>query len=503
MTADDAGYTPEANAGSPSGSTEPASPPSAPGRIRRAFAAFRHWRRSRPFWGGLLMILAGLELLAIPLSGILIKGAIKFVVYIGTGGVLGVLIGVLLVTAGLVVWFNPTHRVFYGIAGIILGLLSFPASNLGGFILGMLLAIFGGAAAIAWAPLDAELAPSPEAVPAAGAGSADRSPAGEGTADHEPTRVLPSAPEPRGQRGDHARNSASGQRFLAIAAMPALLVAGMLTSSVARTTPAASAGTYCILGILCLPDPGSSPSPSPSSSAATPSASPSVSPAPSASPATPASPDPAKSQPAGQVPSVPASSPAGSSASASASHRATPSASSSAKPGSTGSGTRAGSTKGGKRIVAKNVTAPAGLTASSATSVMTAKAATLDHFHFVGIVNLPVAGAATEQTLEFTASSASLSGGVNVAVTQGGVTTTTSSSRLDFSGNMTLYSTKLCGDIYGITGQICFTPSTIDQVLLKVANVLTGIVPLSMTNVTTYQPVTTAGALQSGPLSLG
>jgi hypothetical protein len=90
-----------------------------------------------------------------------------------------------------------------------------------------------------------------------------------------------------------------------------------------------------------------------------------------------------------------------------------------------------------------------------------------------------------------------------VAVTQGGVTTNTTSPSLDFSDNMTLYATKLCGDIYGITGQICFTPSTIDAVLLKIASVVTGLVPISMTNVTTYQPYTTAGALQTGSLSLG
>lgn len=133
---------------------------------------------------------------------------------------------------------------------------------------------------------------------------------------------------------------------------------------------------------------------------------------------------------------------------------------------------------------------------------MTADAATLNDFQFVGIVNLPVNGGGTEQTLEFTASSASLSGNVNVAVTQDGVTTNTSSPTLDFGGDMTLYATKLCGDIYGITGQVCFTPSTIDEVLLKLTNVITGLVPISMTDVTTYQPVTVAGSLQTGLLSV-
>ena len=49
-------------------------------------------------------------------------------------------------------WFNPTHKTFYSIAGIVLGIVSFPASNLGGLFLGMLLAIIGGAIAFAWTP---------------------------------------------------------------------------------------------------------------------------------------------------------------------------------------------------------------------------------------------------------------------------------------------------------------------------------------------------------------
>jgi hypothetical protein len=117
-------------------------------------ALWRAWRRSRPFWGGLLLVLAGLELVAIPLSGVLGRGAIKLVIYIGIGGVFGVLIGLLLIAAGILLWVSPVHRVFYGIAGIALGIVSFPASNLGGFFLGMLLAIVGGSLGFAWAPAD-------------------------------------------------------------------------------------------------------------------------------------------------------------------------------------------------------------------------------------------------------------------------------------------------------------------------------------------------------------
>jgi len=105
------------------------------------------------------MILSGLELFALPLSGVLVHGALKLVIYIGIGGVFGVLIGVLLIVAGLATWFNSMHKTFYSIAGIVLGLASFPASNLGGLFIGMFLAIIGGAVAFAWTPVDPAQAP--------------------------------------------------------------------------------------------------------------------------------------------------------------------------------------------------------------------------------------------------------------------------------------------------------------------------------------------------------
>jgi hypothetical protein len=147
MTADDAGSVHSAGYG-------PAVAGPAPRHRRARMKQWRDWRRGRPFWGGLLLVLSGLELLALPLSGVLVRGAVKLVIYIGIGGVFGVLIGVLLIVAGLATWFNSAHKTFYSIAGIVLGIVSWPASNLGGLFLGMLLAIIGGAVAFAWTPVD-------------------------------------------------------------------------------------------------------------------------------------------------------------------------------------------------------------------------------------------------------------------------------------------------------------------------------------------------------------
>ena len=124
----------------------------APARAVTAWQAFRAWRRSRPFWGGLLLVLAGLELLAIPLLSVLAHGSVKVVIYIGIGGVFGVLIGGLLVACGLLIWFHPVQRVFYAIAGVLLAVASFVATNLGGFFLGMLLGVTGASLSFGWTP---------------------------------------------------------------------------------------------------------------------------------------------------------------------------------------------------------------------------------------------------------------------------------------------------------------------------------------------------------------
>src|ERR1700734_1902546 len=123
---------PEDGAGSAGSS--PAEPPTrdirpdtrtAGARAASARRAFRDWRRSRPFWGGLLLLLAGVELIAIPLLSVLAHGSGKVVILLGIGGVFGVLIGGLLVACGLLTWFHPVQRVFYAIAGVLLALGSF------------------------------------------------------------------------------------------------------------------------------------------------------------------------------------------------------------------------------------------------------------------------------------------------------------------------------------------------------------------------------------------
>jgi hypothetical protein len=165
-------------------------------RAGQAWQAFRAWRRSRPFWGGLLLLLAGIELLAIPLLSVLAHGSVKVVIYLGIGGVFGVLIGGLLAACGLLIWFHPVQRVFYAIAGVLLAVASFVATNLGGFFFGMLLGVTGASLSFGWTQGPGRLAgqhrPRPRRAgpPSEGLGLVlDTGPAGEPAAERA-ERVL-------------------------------------------------------------------------------------------------------------------------------------------------------------------------------------------------------------------------------------------------------------------------------------------------------------------------
>lgn len=280
------------------------------------------------------------------------------------------------------------------------------------------------------------------------------------------------------------------RRLLAFTALPVALAAGVLGAS--GTHPAAAAAPQpspsCLLGILCPPSGSASPSPSPTSASPSPTTA-------SPSPTT-ASPSPTSASPSPTTasPSPTGSSPAG------------PSASGSAGPSPSAIGTRSPSsspsaTSKRKRAAVKRAASAPGLVASGATSVLTAGSATLVGFTYAGNVDMPVAGGGTVTMMKFTADSVTLDGGVKDSVTQGGVTTVTSTPSLAFGSGVTLYATQLSGSLLGVP--VTFTPSTVSEILLSLANVITGTVPITLTNVTTDQPLVIAGSLRSGSLSMG
>ncbi|WP_234433904.1 DUF6114 domain-containing protein, partial [Streptomyces rimosus] len=107
-------------------------------------AAFRGWRRTRPFWAGLLLILGGAELLLVPLSPLTV------LINLGLGGLAAIGIGLALIVAGLFLWLRPAAHHYVSLHALILSVLSFAATNLGGFLVGMGLGIAGSAMGFGW-----------------------------------------------------------------------------------------------------------------------------------------------------------------------------------------------------------------------------------------------------------------------------------------------------------------------------------------------------------------
>ena len=121
---------------------EPAEPH--PGRVHRARLAFRGWRRSRPFWGGLIVVLGAGEIL------ITYQAPFGVLVHFGLYGLAGYLVPIVMGLLGLMVIFEPAHRTFYSVLAVLAALGTWLTSNLGGFFIGMLLGLVGGCLAFGW-----------------------------------------------------------------------------------------------------------------------------------------------------------------------------------------------------------------------------------------------------------------------------------------------------------------------------------------------------------------
>ncbi|AJP03875.1 membrane protein [Streptomyces cyaneogriseus subsp. noncyanogenus] len=120
------------------------------GQFDRRRQQFRAWRGTRPFWAGLLVLLGGLPIMYFPYANLQI-GHLTLAMAT-TAGAGSLIIGVLLVVLGVSLWVQKHIRVFAGVAAILLGLVSIPVANFGGFIIGFLFALIGGSMAVAWAP---------------------------------------------------------------------------------------------------------------------------------------------------------------------------------------------------------------------------------------------------------------------------------------------------------------------------------------------------------------
>ncbi|MQY35130.1 hypothetical protein SRB17_31020 [Streptomyces sp. RB17] len=125
----------------------------------RARHRFRTWRAERPFWAGLFTLAAGLPILYWPYAN-LDLGGIPLALST-TSGAAALIIGVLLITLGFTLWYQPHLRVFAGIATLLLTLISFPVANFGGLFLGLITGLIGGSLACSWTPVATEPSTAP------------------------------------------------------------------------------------------------------------------------------------------------------------------------------------------------------------------------------------------------------------------------------------------------------------------------------------------------------
>jgi len=455
------------------GADEAAVPPRG-GWFRRARLGFRRWRRTRPFWGGLIALLGGIEIL---LSE---RAPVSVVVHLGAQGLAGFVLPVVLVLCALLLWFNPAQRIFYSILAVLVALASFITSNLGGFVLGMLLGIVGGSLAFAWTPGqpprrrkhrrkrpaagppseglalvigdrerqapapdggDAEPEPGGGPEPTPGGGPEHGPGPGESAAGSVHLDALPGG-EPEHRRARSGAWPRSSGTVLAILPAPLVLVA---VASFPQLLPGAGpfapgpAAPAAMVG----PAPTVTASPSPGTATASPSPTPSGSPAPTATPSP--SPTPTVS-PSATSPS-PAPSP-------------TPS-------------------KAHKRAASPS------LTASGSQSSITAGTASMTGLSYDGVADVQTA-TGTVRMLMFSMRSMILSGGTVLTVNEHGHALVTNNSSLDFSGNVVLYTTRISGRLLGAT--VTFTPQDPPPLVLPT---------MTFTNVVTDQPLTLADSFQA------
>jgi hypothetical protein len=111
-------------------------------------AGLREWSGQRPWLGGLLTIAGGMLIAAIPNSDF------SVVILPGLAGLSGLFLGTLIIACGLFLLFSPQIHGLIGLATVMLSLVAFITSNLGGLIIGMLLGIIGGSMGFAWVPAD-------------------------------------------------------------------------------------------------------------------------------------------------------------------------------------------------------------------------------------------------------------------------------------------------------------------------------------------------------------
>lgn len=104
------------------------------------------WRESRPFWGGLLLIVASLLIAWVPM-----QFAMELFLIGGAFTIVGLAFAVIVFLIGAFALLKPNLSTMLGVTGIAFSILSLIGA-LGGLLFGTILGIVGGSLCVAWQP---------------------------------------------------------------------------------------------------------------------------------------------------------------------------------------------------------------------------------------------------------------------------------------------------------------------------------------------------------------
>lgn len=113
----------------------------------RFWTGFTRFRRTRPFWGAIVLAL-GAYFIAKPVLG----GTFQFYTTVGARGITPLLLGGGMLAAAGIALVLPAQRHFPALIAMMLAIASLPLANLGGWLIGMVLGIIGSGLVFAWTP---------------------------------------------------------------------------------------------------------------------------------------------------------------------------------------------------------------------------------------------------------------------------------------------------------------------------------------------------------------
>jgi hypothetical protein len=253
---------------------------------------FRPWRRQRPFVGGVLIALAGLEML---LSGPikLDQLGMNIVLQFGVEGAQATILPIALVLLGILSIAQPVHRIFYGVIALAISVYSIAGVNLGGWVAGFLLGVIGGIVVVSWAPPLAtaeadgaepgaeagDAAPAVDAAPAADDAPASDTAAGDSPAPEPDDDAPRDGHEPDADTEAIPKVETLSNALRALSQKSATVVVASALALGGMSMPASTSGAeaqqddsfWCVVFGACdddgTADPSASPSASPSPSA--------------------------------------------------------------------------------------------------------------------------------------------------------------------------------------------------------------------------------------------